>query len=179
MDSLQIVFSGNKERDIYAIAQYIENHIAENWQTLIQQNRDKLVRVSNKANYLGYSVYSNWLYGPVNRKLKQVGLHLSSRLPGNLDLSREWGNADESDQQRWSWSTIHSAEGEALGTIVTILFHDHNQFRLPRSPQVFALTEIAKEDIVDALSQRSDDFKNAREDWIVVAEYLQSLESTQ
>jgi hypothetical protein len=27
MDSSQIILSGNKERDIHAIAQYIENHI--------------------------------------------------------------------------------------------------------------------------------------------------------
>ncbi len=47
MDSLQSVLSGNKERDIHAIAQYIEAHIALNWQTLIHKNIDKLVGVFN------------------------------------------------------------------------------------------------------------------------------------
>jgi hypothetical protein len=57
------------------------------------------------------------------------------------------------DQQRWMWSTIRGMEdGEPLGTIVTIVFHDHTQFRIPRSPQIIALLETSKETIVEALS---------------------------
>ena len=57
MDSLQSVLSGNKERDIHAIAQYIEAHIALNWQTLIDKNIDKLVNVFNKAGDMAYGMY--------------------------------------------------------------------------------------------------------------------------
>ncbi|HAZ43486.1 MAG TPA: hypothetical protein DDW76_24990 [Cyanobacteria bacterium UBA11369] len=57
MDSLQIVLSGNKEKDIHAIAQYIEAHIALNWQTLIDKNIDKLVNVFNKAGDMAYGMY--------------------------------------------------------------------------------------------------------------------------
>ncbi|WP_371681648.1 hypothetical protein [Chroococcidiopsis sp. TS-821] len=40
-----------------------------------------------------------------------------------------------------------------------------------------ALTEASKEAVVEALSQRSTDFKNALEFQIEYAEYLRSLEN--
>ncbi|HEY9669453.1 MAG TPA: DUF6022 family protein, partial [Coleofasciculaceae cyanobacterium] len=75
------------------------------------------------------------------------------------------------------WSTIASMEGEEIGTIVTIIFHDHTQFRLPRQPQIIALAQTSKDAIVDVLSARSTDFKNAQEFQIEYAEYLQKLEN--
>lgn len=75
------------------------------------------------------------------------------------------------------WSTIEQQDGSPLGTIVTITFHDHTQFRLPRAPQIIALTEVGEEAVVAALSARSADFRTAREARIEIAEYLQSLES--
>jgi hypothetical protein len=178
MDSLQIVFSGNKERDIYAIAQYIENHIAANWQILLQKHRDKLLRGFNKAGDMAYGAYLNFLFRPVHQQLKQVGLRPEPRFPGDFSISREWGNPEETDQQRWMWSIIESTAGESLGTIVTIIFHDHTQFRLPQKPQIIALTQTSKEAVVEALSQRCADFKNAIEFNIWYEEYLQTLEST-
>ncbi len=68
------------------------------------------------------------------------------------------------------------SKGKALGTIVTIIFHDHT-VSPPRQPQAIALTETSKEAVVEALSQRSTDFKNALEFQIEYAEYLQSLEN--
>ena len=47
MASLQEFMVENQKRDIFAIAQYIEAHIALNWQTLIHKNIDKLVGVFN------------------------------------------------------------------------------------------------------------------------------------
>jgi hypothetical protein len=75
------------------------------------------------------------------------------------------------------WSTLHSTEGEALGTIVIIVFHDHTRFRIPRRPQIIALIETGQAAVVEALSQRSTDFKHAREAKIEIAEYLRSLEN--
>ena len=177
MDSPQIVFSGNKEKDMHALAQYIEGHITENWQTLLQKNRDKLLDAYNRAGDMAYGTYLNLLFQPVHKQLKKAGLRPEPRFPGDFDISREWGNADESDQQRWMWSTIYSAEGEPLGTIVTITFHDHTQFHLPRQPQVIALTETSKEAVVEALSHRSADFKKALEFKIEYEQYLRNLQS--
>jgi hypothetical protein len=65
----------------------------------------------------------------------------------------------------------------SLGTIVTITFHDHTQFRVPQKPQIIALTQTSKEAVVEALSHRCADFKNALEFKIEYEEYLRSLES--
>jgi hypothetical protein len=104
-------------------------------------------------------------------------LRAEPQLAGDFEISREWGRADQTDQQRWMWSTIHSADGEPLGTIVTKFYHDHTQFRIPRAPQILGLTETGKENVVEALSKRSAKFKNSREASIEIAEYLASLEA--
>ncbi len=84
------------------------------------------------------------------------------------------GNREETNQQRWMWSTIKSREGDSLGTIVTITFHDHNQFRIPQQPGIIALAQTDTDAVVEVLSQFSTDFKNAHEFKIEYAEYLQS-----
>lgn len=177
MDSLQSVLSGSKERDIYAIAQYIEGHIAENWQTLIQKNIDMLLNIFTRSDDMAYKAYFNLLFRPVHKQLKQEGLFASPRLPGDINISREWGTEEENNRQRWAWSTINSAEGEPLGSIVTIMFHEHPQFCIPRQPQIIALTETSKEAVVEVLSDRSADFKNAPEAWIEIEEYMLRLQS--
>ncbi|GET35814.1 DUF6022 family protein [Microseira wollei] len=176
MASLQEFLAANQQRDILAIAQYIEAHIALNWQTLIHKNIDKLVGVFNKAGDMAYGMYLGWLFLPIHKQLKQAQLRPEPRFPGDFNISREWGNQEQTDQQRWMWSTIESAEGKSLGTIVTITFHDHTQFRIPQKPQIIALTETSKEAVVETLSQRSADFKNALEFQIEYADYLRNLE---
>jgi AraC-like DNA-binding protein len=59
-----------------------------------------------------------------------------------------------------------------LLAIVTITFHDHNQFRIPQKPHIIALTETSKDAVVEVLSQLCDDFKSAREFKIEYEEYL-------
>jgi hypothetical protein len=177
MELLKEFLSENKNSDIFAIAQYIDTHIAANWQTLIQKNIDKLVDVFNRAGDMAYGMYLGWLFLPVHKQLKEAGLRPKPRFPGDFNISREWGTKEETDQQRWMWSIIESTEGKSLGTIVTITFHDHTQFRVPQKPQIIALTETSKEAVVEALSHRSADFKNALEFKIEYEEYLRSLES--
>ena len=177
MELLKEFLSENKNSNIFAIAQYIDTHIAANWQTLIEKNIDKLVDVFNRAGDMAYGMYLGWLFLPVHKQLKEAGLRPKPRFPGDFNISREWGTKEETDQQRWMWSTIESTEGKSLGTIVTITFHDHTQFRVPQKPQIIALTETSKEAVVEALSHRSADFKNALEFKIEYEEYLRSLES--
>jgi Family of unknown function (DUF6022) len=177
MQSLQEFFAENNNSDIFAIAEYIENHIAQNWQILLHKHNDKLLRAFIKAGDMAYGVYLNFLFRPVHQQLKEAQLRPEPKFPGDFNISREWGTKEETDQQRWMWSTIKSTEGKSLGTIVTITFHDHTQFRLPQKPQIIALTQTSKEAVVDALSQRSADFKNALEFQIEYQEYLRNLKS--
>lgn len=182
MVSLNAALSGlssNEKRDIFALGRYIENHIEQTWQVILETQRDKLLDAFSKVGDPAYGTYYNLLYRPVHKQLKESGLRASPRLPGNFNSSREWGNADESDNQRWSWSTIKSAEGEPLGTIVTKMFHDHTQFRIPHRPEIIALRETSKADVEAALSARSADFKQAVEFRVWYAEYLKGLETAE
>lgn len=175
MDNAQLVLTGSKETDIYAIGRHIEALVAEQWQSILQTHAAKLQDAYERAGDSAYGTYLDLLFRPVRKDFRQAGLRAAPALPGDFDISREWGNEDESDQQRWMWSTINSPEG-SLGTIVTIIFHDHNQFRVPRAPQIIALQETDKEDVVEALSGRSPDFAQAVEFNIWYADYLRSLD---
>lgn len=176
MDSSHIVLSGNKERDMHAVARWIAAHIEANWQPVFDENRDKLRDAYHKAGDVAYGSYLTYLFQPVHARLREVGLRPVPPLPGDFDSSREWGVAARNDEQRWMWSTITAASGEPLGTIVTVIFHDHTQFHVPRQPQIIALTETGKEAVVEALSRRSADFARAREASIEIAEFLESPE---
>jgi hypothetical protein len=159
---------------IFAIARYMEEYIAENGSAVLERNLAKLQDAYAKAGDAAYGTYCNLLFRPLQKALKEAGFRPVPRFPGDFEISREWGVPDETDQQRWMWSTIQGEGGEPIGTIVTVIFHDHTRFRIPRAPQVIALAEVSQEAVVDALSRRSDDFKNAREASIEIAEYLAS-----
>lgn len=176
MKSLLEYLQESKERDINVIAQYIESHITEHWQTVFEENQDQLMDAYKKAGDMAYGTYLNLLFLSVNKQLKEAGLQPDTRLPGNLDISREWGNTDDfTEQERWMWSTITAIKsGESLGTIVTKVYHDHTMLRIPREPQIIALSETDKEDIVAALSQLSENFKQAREFQVEYAEYMKN-----
>jgi hypothetical protein len=172
-----ITWNGSKETDLQTVARYIEGHITANWQEVLETRHAKLMDAYNRGGDMAYGTYCELLFRPVHRQLQQAGLRALPKLPGDFDISREWGNASETDQQRWMWSTIARTDGAALGTIITKFFHDHTQFRVPRAPQVFSITETGKDAVVKALARRSADFARAREASIEIAEYLESLKS--
>lgn len=162
------------KRDIHAVARAIEAEVAARWEVILREHEAKLRDAYAKAGDMAYGTYLTLLFSPVQGQLRRDGLRASPSLPGDFELSREWGAATEDDQQRWMWSTIETAAGAALGTIVTITFHDHTRFRLPRAPQVLALAEVGEAAVVAALAARSADFRAAREARIEIAEYLAS-----
>lgn len=164
--------------DIHAVAQHVQRHVSERWRDTLDENAGKLADAYARGGDMAYGTYLGLLFRPLNRQLKAAGLTLTPDLPGDLDRSREWGDTpDETDQQRWMWSLVQGASGEGLGALVTVVFHDHTGFRLPRSPQIIALMESSDEAVIGALSARSEAFRSAREFTVEVAEYLKSLES--
>jgi len=177
VESSRALLSDDERRDIFALGHRIERHIAESWQAILQTKHDRLLEVFEKAGDAAYGTYGTLLFRPVRRQLEQAGLRASPRLPGDFEISREWGNADESDQQRWMWSTIKTAAGEPLGTIVTLFHHDHTRFRVPRQPGILALREIDKAAVEAELSRRSPDFARAVEFKVWYAEYLRGEEA--
>lgn len=172
MESMAMCLTESEKSDIHALGRAIERRVEENWQALLEGKMDRLLHVYERAGDMAYGAYADLLFKPVHQALRQAGLRATPKLPGEFDISREWGNADESDQQRWMWSTIRLLKGKPLGTIVTIIFHDHTRFRLPRQPRIISLEEVGKEAVAEALSNRSDDFRKALEFTIEYAEYL-------
>ncbi|WNQ10916.1 DUF6022 family protein [Paenibacillus aurantius] len=165
----------SRPNPIIGIKEYVEAYIAANGRSILENNREKLRKAYEEAGDMAYGTFLNLLFLDVHKQLRQEGLQPEPRLPGDFDSSREWGSCPEqTDQQRWMWSTIKEEGGEAVGTLVTIVYHDHTGFRVPRMPDLLALEESGKEKVVEALSSRSEDFRNALEFTEEYARYLQS-----
>ena len=174
--SVQEFLSANDEPAIFALGRYIEAQIAQSWQHVLETRHDRLLDTYHRLGEMVYGAYGEFLFRPVRQQLKQAGFRMTPRLPGEFNISREWG--PEEARQRWMWSTISGPDGKAIGTIVVKYFHDHTQFRVPRPPEILALTEADKAAVVAALSRHSPDFSQAREASIEIEEYLRSLETT-
>lgn len=148
--------------DILALGGWIDAQLAESWQSVLDVHREKLADAYTRAGDAAFGTYLNLLLRGVKRRLREAGLRAVPPLPGDFDSSREWGNADGTDNERWLWSAVQTASGEPLGTLVTTIPHDHTRFRLPRRPHVFALRETERSAVEAALCARSDDFTRAQ-----------------
>lgn len=157
--------------DIHLLAKVIEQHISNQWEAVFQAHRDEMVARYEELGDAVYAIYGAQLFKPVHAAMKAAGLKAVPKLPGNLNDSREWGD-DETDRQRWMWSRITRTDGQAIGTIVIIYYHDHEAIRLPRQMGVIALEETSKGAVIKALSQRSPDFASAKDMKAEVAEYF-------
>jgi hypothetical protein len=171
---LKTYLEASQKNPIDSVASYIEEYVTENWQAVFSNNQEKLQRAYKEAGDMAYGTYLNLLFLPIHRQLKEVGLRPEPHFPGEFDISREWGNEGENDQQRWMWSTVYSPSNERLGTIVTVVYHDHTQLRVPRQPRIIALRETGKDNVVAALSLLSPNFKQALKFTEEYEEYLRS-----
>lgn len=163
MHALYSVLPPRIPHDIQAIGVYAKRHVDTNWKAVLAKNTAKLDDAFARGGDMAYGTYLGLLLRPLMRSLAGSGLTASPRLPGQFDISREWGNSDETQQQRWMWSLVLDSENRNLGTLVTVIHHDHSRFRLPQPPEIFAIAENTKQQIVEALSQRSDGFREALE----------------
>ena len=172
MTTLPPALSEAEQNDITALGQRIEAHIAEQWRPMLAEN-DEVLRIAyERSGDAAYGVFLGLLFRPIRILMEQAGLRANPHFPGDFDASREWGNEDESDNQRWMWTTIENADGQALGTLVTIAHHSHQGFHVPRAPGLLALREVGKSEVEAELSRRSADFASATEFSVWYAEYL-------
>lgn len=176
MKSLQEYLQASEGSTINTIEHWINQHISVNWQVVREERHEQLMDAYQKAGDKAYGTYLNLLFLPVHKQLNEAGFSAEPRLPGDFDISREWGNTpDWTDQERWMWSTITEVKSnKSIGTIVTKVYHDHTQLRLPRAPIVMALSETTKKEVVEVLSQYSLDFKQALEFHEEYAEYMKN-----
>jgi Family of unknown function (DUF6022) len=140
-----------KGRSVYTIVSYLQSYIEEHYQRTLDKNREQFLRIFTQVGEPAYGAFGRALFQPVAEVLSQCGITCKNGLPGNLQTSIErWGPPE--DRERCLWSALCDSDGATLGTIVTRLFHDHTQFRLPRPPHVFALDETDSSNIFTMLS---------------------------
>jgi hypothetical protein len=119
------------------------------WQPTQNAHEARLQHAFARAGERAYGLYLRLLFSPLARAMRAAGLAVYPPLPGGLADSREWGLADDSERQRWFWSCVVREDDEApLGTLVTVLHHDHTRFRLPQPVQLFALP-VARTAVVE------------------------------
>jgi hypothetical protein len=164
--------------DIHALGRYVQEHVDLTWQTLLESRHDHFKKVFGEIGDEAYGAYLEFLFRPVFQSFKAAGLEAVPKLPGEFEISREWGNnVEQTAQQRWMWSTVQKVTGETLGTLTVIVYHDHTMFRIPKQPEILSLEEVGKEAVVRALSERSSDFAGAQEASVEIEAYLKSLEA--
>jgi hypothetical protein len=122
---------------------------------MLQENQERLLQTFEKAGEYAYGVYGRMLFQPIQEHLLRAGLRCEPDFPGEFRSTsvEYWGPPEE--RERCLWCIVSTAQGRPLGTIVTQLFHDHTQFRLPHPPAVFVLEETETQAIVEALSHAS------------------------
>lgn len=154
MKPLKEILSGQSEVAIQTLADYVQDHVREQWWRVLNESQEELLRLYDKSGEPTYGAYAQKLFRPVREQLERAGLLSEPRFPGTLSTSREWGPPEE--RERWMWSVARRGQGEPLGTLVVGLFHDHTRFRIPRLPGVLALEETDNDAIVGAISRAAD-----------------------
>ncbi|WP_064014259.1 DUF6022 family protein [Deinococcus puniceus] len=164
--------------DIHRLAAWADAHLEAHWQGVLTEYRDKLDTAYAKAGDMAYGTYQHLLFRPIKRALREAGFGTQPALPGDFGHSREWGNADETHQERWIWSVVTGPDGVPLGTLVHIVPHDHSGFRIPQRPSIFGLPQTELPHIEAALSKLSPDFAAAQsfDEWY--AGYLAGQEQS-
>lgn len=162
MKPLEKFLSEQNEVTIQTLASYIQQCIQEQWQPMLQQGQEELLRMYDKAGEgAAYGTYAHRLFQPIQEQLKRAGFRSSPSFPGTLSTSREWGPPEE--RERWMWSVVREAAGAPIGTLVVRLVHDHTQFRLPSPPGVFAVKETDADAIVQAILQAAQQTQSEEE----------------
>ncbi|WP_221089374.1 DUF6022 family protein [Deinococcus aquaedulcis] len=147
--------------DIEALGDWLDAQLAAQWQDVLGTHAGKLADAYARAGDAAYGTYLNLLLRGAKRELRAAGLRAQPPLPGDFGVSREWGNAQETDQERWMWSVLHSPDGTPLGTLVVAMAHDHTRFHLPRRPRAFGVPSVDLTQTETLLGERSADFAAA------------------
>lgn len=174
MQTLDTFFAESGSRDIFALGQYIQRHVDDQWEAMFRQTRQEMIDRYDEIGDSVYAIYGNHLFKPVHEQLRLSGLRAKPKMPGSIGISREWGD-DESDRQRWFWSRIVTADGADFGTIATAFYHSHTEVMIPRAFRIIALPEVTKSDVIGALSALSEDFAKAMDANAEYAAYLREM----
>lgn len=149
--------------DIRALGAFLQIFVDGQTEVLLVGSQEKWQQLFESIGDMAYGRFNAQLFLPFRRTLADAGLKAVPRLPGSFQSSREWGNLDETHQQRWFTSRILSVDGTTLGTLAVGSHHDHSRFRLPRTPEVIALNARTAKDVVNELAAQRPRFAEAQE----------------
>lgn len=155
MKSLEAFLSEKREITIHTLISYIREYMRAACQSILQEHQKQLLDLFDQAGERAYGVFGRMLFPPLQQQLKQAGFVCEPDYPGDFNTTsmEYWGPPEERD--RCYWTVVRTAQGTMLGTIITRVFHDHTQFRIPLPPAVFALDVTETDAIVEALSHAS------------------------
>ena len=141
MKTLGEFLAEKREITIHTLTSYIRQFLREQWQIMVQEHQEELAQTFDKAGEYAYGVFFRMLSQPLQEQLTQAGFLCEPAYPGDFRSAsvEYWGPPEE--RERCLWCVVKTAKGTPLGTIVTQMFHDHTEFRIPHSPGVFALEE--------------------------------------
>ena len=107
-------------KKIMAVGQFIQNYVDQNWDVILFTKKETLEHAFATVGEPSYGTYLNFLYQPIQEQLAEAGLQASTRFPGDMNTSREWGtNPEETDQYRCLWTTLSEKDSnKPIGTKV-------------------------------------------------------------
>lgn len=175
MNDTTLFFADTEGNDIFALGRYLQAYVNAHWDRVFHAVQPTMVARYDELGNGVYGLYGTAMFKPIHAQFKAIGWRVQPRLPGNFNISREWGDV-ERDRQRWMWSKITAADGTAWGTIATGYYHDHCEIRIPRPFRIIALKETTKAEVVRALARQLPEFGTALEAHIEYAQYLESLD---
>lgn len=158
--------------DIHRLGVQIQDLVDQTLALILPGKQEDYEARFERDGDMAYGALNTQLFQPVRTLLSELGLKAEPRLPGDFQESREWGNVDETHQQRWMWSMILTSSGEIAGAIAVGSHHDHSRFRLPRSPEVLSLSAKDWDAAVCELGERLPEFAQAKSFRLWYQEYL-------
>jgi len=69
MKSLEELLSRQSEMTIHLLASAIQQYIHEQWQQMLQQSKEELLRIYDTAGEAAYGTYAQRLFRPVQKQL--------------------------------------------------------------------------------------------------------------
>ncbi|MBD2871395.1 DUF6022 family protein [Paenibacillus arenilitoris] len=138
-----------KETTMNMLAGYAEQYIENHWRQVWERNLEEIERIYARGGDSAYGFFCLKLFKPLESEIYDAGFTPRPVMPGLFPQSQEhWGPWEE--RERRFWSVIHM-NGEAVGTLVSRVFHDHTRLRVPGPPRVYAIPETDPDKIAEAL----------------------------
>lgn len=157
-------FTCKPDLSIKKIGELLETYITTKWKKVLEENFDELSKAFPELEDATYGLYLDKLMPPMFEALEKTGFTTlgdvkeSDFIIGkslNFSNSMEkWGPED--NRSRVFWIVVKDQQKKPIGTLLFDFFHSHIHFEVPSAPQIFALEETSKENIILAIRRMKE-----------------------